>query len=232
MPATVRLNDIVDALEMQIDESSSFLDCDTGEVVTVSHDLLREVEESGDREKPDLAAWQKQEIARRIISTDRFQELPTKFDVHEWGIMQDFSRSAESDRVCEDLLHAIHGAGAFRNFKDTLQRHGIESAWFAFRTEALRQIAQNWCEENHIVGQLFVRVREMIGPLLHARVRCFAGASLWGSAVLWGLPENSRRLNQPISQKQCEAQGAHRRDLPGYVHVGRLRYFLCLAKNS
>jgi hypothetical protein len=85
MPARVRLNDIVDALEMEIDESSFFL----GQVVTVSHDLLREAEESGDGEEPDLPAWQKQEweIARRIISTDRFQELPTKFDVHEWAIM-------------------------------------------------------------------------------------------------------------------------------------------------
>jgi hypothetical protein len=155
MSATVRLNDIVDALEMQSDESSSFLDCDTGQVATISHDLLREAEESGDGEEPDLPAWQKQEmeIVKRIVSTDHFQELPTKFDVHEWGIMQDFSRSVESDRVCEDLLHAIHGAGAFRNFKDTLRRHGIESAWFVFRTEALRQIARSWCEENHIVWE-------------------------------------------------------------------------------
>jgi uncharacterized protein UPF0158 len=154
MPATVRLNDIIDALETQSDESSSFLDCDTGQVATVSHDMLREAEESGD-EQPDLPAWQKEEleIAKRILSTDRFQELPTKFDIHEWAIMQDFSRSVESDSVREDLLHAIHAAGAFRNFKDTLQRCGMESAWFAFRTEALRQIAQNWCEENHIVWE-------------------------------------------------------------------------------
>ncbi|PYT20437.1 MAG: hypothetical protein DMG57_42175 [Acidobacteria bacterium] len=67
--------------------------------------------------------------------------------------MQDFSRSVESDRIREDFLHAIQGAGAFRNFKDTLQRHRIESAWFAFRAEALRQIALNWGEENHIVWE-------------------------------------------------------------------------------
>ena len=67
--------------------------------------------------------------------------------------MQDFSRSVESDRIREDLLHAIHGAGALRNFKDTLRRHRIESRWFAFRVEALRQIALNWCEENHIVWE-------------------------------------------------------------------------------
>jgi hypothetical protein len=58
MPVTVRLSDIVDALEMQFDESSSFLDRDTGKVETVAHDLLSEAEESGDDEEPDLPAWQ------------------------------------------------------------------------------------------------------------------------------------------------------------------------------
>src|SRR6266446_4720614 len=146
MPATVRLNDIVDALEMQFDESCSFLDRDTGQVETVSHVLLREAEESGDDEEPDLPTWQKQEweIAKRIVSSDRFQKLPTKFEVHEWAIMQDFSRSVESERIREDLLQAIHGAGAFRNFKDTLRRHRIESAWLAFRAGTLRQVALKW----------------------------------------------------------------------------------------
>ncbi|HTA69192.1 MAG TPA: hypothetical protein VK776_12970 [Bryobacteraceae bacterium] len=49
MPA-VRLSDIVGALEMQFGESSSFLDLDTGQVKTVSRDLLLEAEESGDDE--------------------------------------------------------------------------------------------------------------------------------------------------------------------------------------
>jgi hypothetical protein len=150
MLATVRLDDIVEALEMQSDESASYLDLDTGLVVTVSEDLLRAAEDPGD-EEPDLPAWQKDEWenCKRIVSTDRFRELPTKFDVHEWSIMQDLC-SLESDCIREDLLRAIHGAGAFRNFKDTVRRHGIDSAWIAFRTEALRHIARNWCEDNQI----------------------------------------------------------------------------------
>ena len=40
MPATVRLKDIIDVLEMQFDESSAFLDLDSGQVETVSHALL------------------------------------------------------------------------------------------------------------------------------------------------------------------------------------------------
>ena len=115
MSITVLLKDIIDALEMQFDESSSFLDRYTGRVETVSDDLLREAGESV-AEEPDLPAWQKEEwqIAKRIVLTDRFRQLPTKFDVHEWAIMQDFSSTVASDRVREDLVNAIHGAGAFR----------------------------------------------------------------------------------------------------------------------
>jgi hypothetical protein len=34
------------------------------------------------------------------------------------------------------LLRAIHGAGAFRYFKDTLRRFRMENNWYAFRDQA------------------------------------------------------------------------------------------------
>jgi hypothetical protein len=155
MPATVLLKDIVDALEMQFDESSSFLDLDTGEIETVSKDLLSQAEESVD-ETPDLPDWQQDEweTAKRIASTDRFLSLPSKFDVHEWALMEEFSHSVGSSRIREDLLNAIHGSGVFRHFKDTLRGRRIEEDWFAFRTEALKEIALDWCEEHHIARQV------------------------------------------------------------------------------
>jgi hypothetical protein len=124
-------------------------------VETVSRDLLRAAEECGDNEEPDLPAWQKEEreTAKRILFTGNSRKLPTKFDVHEWGIMEESSSSVQSDRICEDLLDTIHGAGAFRNFKGAIRRHRIEPAWFAFRTEALRQIAIDWCEEHQVVWE-------------------------------------------------------------------------------
>jgi hypothetical protein len=154
MPATARLNDIVEALEIQFDESLSFLDRDTGQVETASKELMSEAEEPGD-EDLDLPEWQEQEweLAKQIVASDRFLRLPTKFDIHEWSIMEDFSQSVKSDKIRADLLHAIHGAGAFRNFKYIIRRDGIEKAWFAFRTEALRKIAIDWCEENEIAWE-------------------------------------------------------------------------------
>ena len=152
MPAPVLLPDIVEALEIQFDESYSFLDLEMGQVETISAELLRKAEESEEDDDADVLDWQKREweIAKRIISTDRFRKLATKFDVLEWAIMEDFARSVTSDRIRNDLLNAIHGAGAFRHFKETLRRHRIEPAWFTFRDDALRQIAIEWCEEHRI----------------------------------------------------------------------------------
>jgi hypothetical protein len=54
------------------------------------------------------------------------------------------------ERFSNDLLNAIRGKGAFRYFKDTLYRYRREKEWFAFREEALRDIAIEWCEKNGI----------------------------------------------------------------------------------
>jgi hypothetical protein len=66
--------------------------------------------------------------------------------------MRDSAHSVASDSIREELLSVIQGAGAFRHFKATL-RHRVESASFTFRTEALRQIALDWCEENQVGWQ-------------------------------------------------------------------------------
>jgi hypothetical protein len=153
MPAAVLLTDIVNELEMQFDEQPSFLDLDTGQVETVSRELLRNAEEAEDGDpEASLPAWQKDqwEIAKRIVSTDRFVPLPSKFDVDDWDIMHDFARSIRSEKIRADLLDAVHGAGAFRHFKHMLRIHRLKPRWHEFRTEALKQIAIEWCKEKDI----------------------------------------------------------------------------------
>jgi hypothetical protein len=140
MNVPVRLDDIVDALTMMRDDYSSFLDLDRGEVLTVSDALLGESEEAGE--------W-----ARRVAGNARCRRLPSQFDVHEWSIMQDFARSRESERVRETFLRALNGAGAGRHFQDALRREGVEQAWYDFRTEALRDIAREWCEAEGVAWQ-------------------------------------------------------------------------------
>jgi hypothetical protein len=152
VPTTVLLEDIVEALEMQFDESSSYLNLDTGQVETVHDELLRAAEEADDGEEIELPEWQMEEleIARQIVCSDRFVRLPTKFDVHEWAIMRDFSQAMESAQIRVELEYAIHGAGAFRHFKHIVRQHHIEPAWFAFHQARLKRIAVDWCKEHDI----------------------------------------------------------------------------------
>ena len=146
MAAIVLLNDIVDALEMQFDESSSFLDRDIGRW-KLSRTFFCVRQRSPATTRSQIFLWQKQEweIARRIVSTDRFQKFPTKFAVHEWAIRQNFSHSVGFERIREDLLHASRGAGAFRNFKDSLRRAAHRISFGCVPAEALRQVAR--CQE-------------------------------------------------------------------------------------
>jgi len=45
-------------------------------------------------------------LQKRFVSTEQFQELPRKFDVHERAIMQNFSRSVESDPFSLQVIAA------------------------------------------------------------------------------------------------------------------------------
>jgi hypothetical protein len=154
--AKVLLKDILEALEIQLDEYSNFLDLETGRVEAVPHDLLGRATDEGeeDDQEHNLPAWQRDEweMAKLIAvnSPDRFKSLPTRFDIHEWSIMQDFAHSASSGPIRDELLNAVHGKGAFRHFKDTLRRHRIEQAWYDFRSAVLKQIAIDWCEVNQV----------------------------------------------------------------------------------
>ena len=151
MPAVVLLQDLVDEMEIHSDELSSFVNLDTGEVEVIHKDLLRDAEDDPD-EEPDLPAWQHREweTAKKIVLTDRFLALPSKFEVNDWEIMRDFSDAQESGDLREDLLDAIHGAGAFRNFKYRIRLDNIEQEWYRFRDNAFKQIAIEWCKKHQL----------------------------------------------------------------------------------
>jgi len=52
--------------------------------------------------------------------------------------------------MAESLERAIHGKGAFRQFKGCVHRGGLADRWCKFREEQYRRIALSWCEEHGI----------------------------------------------------------------------------------
>jgi hypothetical protein len=148
MSLPVSLDAIADELQCQMEESSAFINSRTGEVAIVSHEEMAMAEED-DLDLSDLPAWQAEMMPKvqEIVSDESWARLPSKFDFHEWEIMRRFGNAVPDDDLAARIDRAIHGRGAFRMFRDTIERAGLREEWFAFRHQALRKIAQEALEE-------------------------------------------------------------------------------------
>jgi len=138
---------------MAEDSISSYLDVETGAVLTITEEEF-ELAEEQELEDEDLPDWQRETVtlARSIQEQEgkRYLALPGKFDIHEWAIMDRFSATLEDMQVRNDFRNGIHGAGAFRMFKHLLTEYNLWDAWNEFKQAELRQIAIDWCEEHGI----------------------------------------------------------------------------------
>jgi hypothetical protein len=148
MSSIVKLRDIVDELEMLSDELHSYLNKQTGELITVSREELQAVEDELEL-YPD---WQKQAIqkAQEILDSDDYLPLPNKFDIHEYSIMERFCNELENAELSDELLVRIRGSGAFRRFKHAIYHYNISDYWYRYRQKALENIAIDWLEANSI----------------------------------------------------------------------------------
>src|SRR5688572_28378514 len=148
MSLSVRLKDVVQALDEASDMCSHYMDKRTGEIFLVTNEEMSAVE--GD--VTDYPDWQQQSIlkAREIFESKDFVQLPGQFDINEYSIMERFGQEYEDSRTSAELLRSIRGQGAFRRFKDTVHELGIQDEWYEFRRNQFEEIAVEWLEANQI----------------------------------------------------------------------------------
>ena len=165
MAIVVSLRDMVDELQTLSHESNAYLKKSTGKVVTIrddDFDMVRSMEEIFDEIKEDeefesddgssgysdLETEFFQDVKNVMLLDDDYLKLPSKFDIHEYEIMERFGLSVSNEKISDILLSRIRGSGAFRRFRDTIYQYGIEEDWFRFRDDAYKEIAISWLK-NH-----------------------------------------------------------------------------------
>jgi len=153
MAAIVSLRDVIDHVELASDEATAYINRKTGELITLTDEELALVEDPD--EAAEAAEWQKDLLpkAQEVLASQDFIPLPGKFEIHEWSIMERFARSLTDAAVSDELDAAVHGRGAFRRFKDGVQRLGIADEWYRFREAALEEIAIEFLEAHGIAFQ-------------------------------------------------------------------------------
>lgn len=131
----INLQIIIDGLEMVDDMNHVFLDTEAQETVYLSEfdpSLTEDTAELMD-EYPD-----------------RFIPLPSQREINEYGMMEDFIEDLPDGEQKYTLSMAINGRGAFRRFKDTIHRFGLEDSWYPFRDKCYARVARRWCEDNDV----------------------------------------------------------------------------------
>lgn len=90
-----------------------------------------------------------------------FIPLPTKEEVNDYQNMVNFTESIEDDKKRDWFENAIHVKGAFRRFRATLERFGMETEWYDYLEACHRELAIEWCEQHGIVYDTSVRSEEV-----------------------------------------------------------------------
>jgi hypothetical protein len=146
----VKLRDVVDQLDLLTEEASAYLNKRTGELIMFTREEFSAAEEEEDL--ADYPEWQRESIlkAREIIGSQDWVELPTKYDIHDYAIMEEFCRSIADTELSHTLLNTIRGTGAFSRFRDAVEAVDLRQEWYDFRAAELERIAAEWLEDNEI----------------------------------------------------------------------------------
>jgi hypothetical protein len=144
MALPVNLLAVVDQMDVISDEVTAYINRKNGELVTFTAEDISLAEEEDDNYS--VPEWQREIVdkAKQALSNDDYLELPDKFEMDEYGIMERYSYAIEDEQVRDALLKAIKGKGAFRRFKDKVHEKGIDKNWHQFRTNAFKQIAADF----------------------------------------------------------------------------------------
>jgi len=133
---TIPLKQVIQAIEEANEIFTSFWDTKTGKTVYLADPLMT-----------DLTEEDKALAAEMENTPERFLRFPTKDEIHQYRMMENFIDRLSSGKVQEELTYAIREKGAFRRFKQSVRYHGLEQRWYDYLTEAYRELAIRWCAE-------------------------------------------------------------------------------------
>lgn len=136
---TVKLDLVMEAIEMADDNSTAYYDLENQELIWYMEDFGYQMDEDDETiEEMIEEGWR-----------TRFFRLPTKFDINEYHFMEVFIYDeVPAGGVRDQFEAAIRGCGAFRRFRQLVERLGILDEWYQYKEKEQRKLAIEWCEDN------------------------------------------------------------------------------------
>lgn len=152
----VKLQKIVDELEMRSDNTTVYYNINTGELINVTNEDMNRVENKETLEDvlDGCLGWEKSHLEEvynlMFEDIDNCVALPSNFDIRDSDIMEEFIETINNDNKRNQLENCMWQKGMYRKFKDKLIDLGLEEDYYRFYEEKLKEIAIEWCEENNL----------------------------------------------------------------------------------
>ena len=161
----VDLSELETIFDTSFDETSYYLDLETGMILAILHETRKYLDEVYDdlydlnmEERADfeellqahaMPDWMRDVVREahqlQPIDSDRFVEIPTADSREGYRDMEDFVETVEDDRVAKLLQFALDGPRPFRRFKDALYSYPTEQQrWYSFKAARLRERVVEW----------------------------------------------------------------------------------------
>ena len=80
-------------------------------------------------------------------------KMPTREEIDEEGIMQEFIETIEDVTVYNQLGIVFSGENGAHMFLETCRNFGILDDWYRYRDEKFKKIALEWCQKNSVLYQ-------------------------------------------------------------------------------
>jgi hypothetical protein len=162
----IDFDEIQKAMEDVVRDSFDyFLDLQTGEVIALSEDILSEVgarlyegdfDEIGDNveyiefsEEPNLPYWMEDEIELvlevLLNENGRYVHIPERYSSEAHRVMTEFMGTVKDPVIKGQLIHVLHGKGAFKRFKSILINYPQErKRWHGYNAKAMKKVIIEW----------------------------------------------------------------------------------------
>lgn len=129
---TVKLDDLLSGIEFTSDESSAYLNVETGEIHFIAEGL-------------DL-----EETPEDIDDAEKYIALPDKRDL---DLGRDLAMTFIHEQCPDDyptVAEYFRHKGAYSRFKDFLAQRDLLQSWYDFEAKATVTALKDWCEINGI----------------------------------------------------------------------------------
>lgn len=146
----LKLEDIVNELELISDEGNSFLNKTTGELLHISNKEFENIKAGlkSDTFKKVLPV-KKSFDPRKIFGNKNYIQLPTRSEINEYGIMMKFLLDISDERIHNEVYNSMKSIGGGSTaLIDIMTKYNVDDEWYKYKRRAFRQIAIDWCKNN------------------------------------------------------------------------------------